>query len=94
MIRYTLRESVKRMKGMARIWSRHDPFMMRFMQRLIDQGMVQSTMDPIDEEIREADKERVLENVVQREWSIRRAIVEFRQTTDFAQEEGGGKDRH
>ena len=94
MIRHTLRKPIKRMKGVARIWSRHDPFMMGFMQRLIDQRMVQSTMDPIDEEIREADEEWELENVVQGEWSIRRAIVEFCQATDFAKEEGGGEDCH
>ena len=67
---------------------------MRFMQGPIDQRMVQSTMDPIDEEVREADEEWELENVVQGERSIRRAIVKFRQTADFAQEEGGGEDCH
>ena len=84
MIRHTLREPIKWMKGMARVWSRHDPFMMRFMQRLIDQRMVQSTMDPINEEVREEDEKRELKNVVQRERSIRRVIVEFRQTADLA----------
>ena len=94
MIRHTLREPIKRMKGMARIRSRHDPFVMRFMQGPIDQRMVQSTMDPIDEEVREADEEWELKNVVQGERSIRRAIVKFCQTTDFAQEEGGSEDCH
>ena len=64
MIRYALREPIQRVKGMACVWRRHDPFMMRFMQRLVDHGMMQPSVYPIDEKVRKAYEQWELKNVV------------------------------
>ena len=74
-IRQALGESIQRMKSVARKRSRHDPFMMRFVQLFVDEGMVQAPVDPIDAQIGKAYEERKLNIVVERERSIRRRIV-------------------
>ncbi len=52
-IRYTLRKAIQWMECMARIRRGHDPLMMRFVQSLVNQRVVQPPMDPINEEIGE-----------------------------------------
>ena len=94
MIRHTLRESIQWMKSVARVRRRHDPLVMRFVQRLVYQRMVQSAVDPVDEEIGEANEERELEDVVEREGRIRGAIVEFGKSAHFTEKQGRGEDGH
>ena len=53
----------------------HDPFMMRLMQPLVKNWMVQRSMYPVHEEVREGYEKRELEEVVQRERSVSRGIV-------------------
>lgn len=64
MIRYALREPIQRVKGVTCVWRRHDPFMMRFMQRLVDHRMMQASVYPIDEKVGKADEEGELKDVV------------------------------
>ena len=54
MVRYALREPIQRVKRMACVWRRHDPFMMWFMQRLVEHRMMQPSMYPIDQKVRKA----------------------------------------
>ena len=77
MIRYTLEKPIHRMEGVAGKRGRHNPFMMRFVQRFIHQRMMQPPVDPIDEEVGEADEEWNLEEVVKREGRIGWAIVDL-----------------
>jgi len=93
-IRYTLRKAIQWMESMARIRRGHDPLMMRFVQSLINQWVVQTPMDPIDEEIGEQDKEGELDDAVERERSVRGRVVKFSIAKDFAEEDGGGEYSH
>ncbi len=52
------------MKGMARVGGGHYPFVVRFMQGLVHPGMMQASVDPIDEEVGEAKEEGELDYVV------------------------------
>lgn len=45
---YTLREAIHGVEGVACVRCRHNPFVMRFMQRLVDLGMMQTPVDPVD----------------------------------------------
>ena len=49
---------------MACKWRRHDPLVMRFMQLLVDQRVVQAPVDPIDAEVGEEDEQGKLEEVI------------------------------
>ena len=40
--------------------SRHDPFVVRLVQSLVNAGVVQTTMNPVDEEVGEEEEEREL----------------------------------
>ena len=51
-------------------------------------------MDPVDEEIGEADEEGELKDVVEGKRRIGGAIVEFGKPTHFTEEQGCGEDGH
>jgi len=93
-IRYALRKAIQWMERMARIGRGHDPLMMRFVQSLVNQRVVQPPMDPVDEEIGEQDKEGELNEVVERERGVRGRVVKFSIAKNFAEEDGGGEDGH
>src|SRR5437879_6062436 len=59
-VRNGLCKPIKGMKSMTRIRSRYDPFMVWLMQYLIDHRMMQSSMNPINPEIREKQEKREL----------------------------------
>lgn len=91
---YALRKAIQWMERMACVRGGHDPFVMRFVQSLVNQRVVQPPMDPIDEEIGEEDEEGELNDVVERERSVRGRVVKFSIAEDFAEEDGGGEDGH
>ena len=72
----------------------HDPLMMRLVQRLIDQGVMQAPVNPIYEEVGEADEEWKLNEVVKPERGIRGRIVQLGVATDFTEKERGSEDGH
>lgn len=92
MVRHTLQPPINRMERHARIRSRHNPFMVRFMQTLINQRVMQTAMDEINTEIRKQQEERELQVIVISEWFIGEGIVEFGVPPYFGEEEGGGED--
>lgn len=94
MIRYTLGETVEGVKGMARVWGGHDPFVMRFMQGFVYSGVMQTSMDPVNEEVGEANEQGELEDVVYPERGVGRGIVQFGVSLDFTDEKRDGKDGH
>lgn len=65
MVRHTLSKPVQRMKSMARIGRRHNPLVVWLMQNLVHTRMMQTSVDPIYEEVGKDDKERNLYVVVE-----------------------------
>ncbi len=94
MVRDTLSKPVQRMKRMARIRRRHNPLVVRLVQNFVHPRMMQTSVDPIYEEIGKGDKEWDLYIIVEGKGSVRRSVVEFCVATNFADEEGGGEDGH
>lgn len=94
MVRYTLCEAVKRMESMARIWRRHDPLVMRLVQSFVNARVVQSSVNPIDEEIGKEDEEWELKDIVQPKGGVGRRIVEFGVPSYFPNEKGNREDCH
>ena len=93
----TLGPAVDGMEGMRGVRRRHDPLVVRLVQAFVDQGMMQATVDPVDEEIGEHEEERELENVVKREGRIVQRVVHLSVAHDFHEEEGrseGGQSGH
>lgn len=56
--------SIKGVERMASIWGWHNPLVVRFMEVLIDEWVMEAPVDEIDEAIRECNEERELEKVV------------------------------
>ena len=91
---YALGPAVQWVEGMGGKRTRHDPLVMWFVQSLVDERVVQTTVNPVDEEISKTDKERKLQNAVVRERLFGKAIVEFGVASDFENEEGSGQKCH
>lgn len=64
MVRETLGVTIQGVERVACIRRRHDPLMMRLVQVLVDERMVESTMDQVDEEVRKDQEQRELEVVI------------------------------
>ena len=93
-VRHTLRPAIQRVECMRCEGTRHDPLVVRFVQSLIDQGMVQSSVDPVNAEIGERDEQRELKETVESERLLLECIVQFGVTTDLCNQERGSQKRH
>lgn len=91
---YTLREAIHGVEGVAGVRRRHNPPVMRFVQRLVYLGMMQAPVDPVDAQIGEGNEQGELKEVVKSKWSISGSIVEFSIATNFKQEKGRGENCH
>ena len=63
-IRKPLSEPVKGMESVGGKGSWHNPLVVRLVQPLVDQWVVQVSVDPVDAVVREAEKEGELKKVV------------------------------
>jgi len=59
-VRDALTKPINRVERVGSVRRRHDPFVVRLVQVLVNQGMVQPAVDPVDEQVREQDEEREL----------------------------------
>ena len=89
-----LREAIEGMEGVGCVRSGHDPFVVWFMQGLVDKRMVQAAVDPVDAEIGEENEEGKLEYVVQGEGCFGCRVVELCVATYFGKHAGCGQQRH
>lgn len=88
-VRHTLRPAVKRVECVRGVRARHDPFVVRLVEGSIHARVMQTSVDPVDEEIGETDEEGELEDTVVWEWFFGDGVVEFGVSADFEDEEGG-----
>lgn len=72
---HTLRPSIQRVESMRGVRARHDPLVVRLVQRLVHARVVQATVDPVDAKIGERDEQRELEKTVELERLLRERIV-------------------
>ena len=83
MVRHTLRPSVQRVESVRSIRARHDPLVMRLVQGTVNARVVQTSVNPVNEEIGKADEERELQNTVVWERFFGDGIVEFSVSANF-----------
>ena len=93
-VRHTLRPAIKRVERMRCKGTRHDPLVVRLVQSLIDQGVVQASVNPVNAEIGERDEQRELNEAVKPERLLVECIVQFGVTTDLCDQERGSQKRH
>lgn len=79
---------------MRSVWSWHDPFVVRLVKRLVDKWVMQAAVDPVNTKVCEEDEKGELEDVVQREGRIGKAVVKLRVTAYFGQHASGSQERH
>lgn len=93
-VRNALCETIHGVKGMACVRGGHNPFVMGFMQNLVHLGVVQTPVNPIDQEIGECDKQGELKEIVTSKRCIGRSVVKFGVAAYFAKEKGCREYRH
>lgn len=100
---HALTVTIERVECMRGVWCWHDPFVVRLVESLVDQRMVETSMDPVDAEVGEHEEERELDVVVRiskptKEWMfkarVRRTVVDEGVASDFSDEEGYCEDGH
>lgn len=82
-----LGKAVDRVEGVAGKGRGHDPFVVRFVQRLVDGRVVQAAVNPVDEEVGEDDEERELQEIVPQAGAVGGDVVELAVAADLEQEE-------
>lgn len=82
---------VERVRGEG---SRHNPLVVWLVDVLVDAGVVQTTVDPVDGRVGEEEEERELQVVVPESRALVYGIVQLRVSADLEQEPGYGEDGH
>lgn len=90
-----LRVSIKWVECVRRERGRHNPLVVRLVKCLVNHWVVQSTVDPVDEEIGESDEEGELQDGVPATHvpcrGFRKLVVDERETADFGDEPWRGE---
>ena len=89
-----LGKAIEGVEGVRGVGRGHDPFVVGFVEGFVETGVVKAAVDPVDEEVGEADEEGELEVVVECERGVRRCVVEFSVAADFKEEQGSGENGH
>ena len=89
-----LGEAVEGMEGVRGVGRGHDPFVVGFVEGFVEAGVVETAVDPVDEEVGKADEEGELEVVVECEGGVGGCVVEFSVAANFKEEKGSGEDGH
>ena len=93
-IRYALCKTIDWVECVTRVRRGHDPFVMRLVQRLVYFRMVQTSMNPVNTEIREDYEQRELHVVVESERSIRGRVIKLPKAADLGKEARSCEDGH
>lgn len=93
-IRHRLSETIKRMERIRSIRARHDPLVVRLVQTLVDHGVVQPAMDPVDHKVGKHDEEEGLHPLVPAPLGNGRRVIELGEAADLEQEGRRGGDGH
>lgn len=89
-----LRKSIKRVESMRRKWCRHNPLVMWLMQRLVDQWVVQTSVNEVDEKVGEEEEERELEPLVPCSRTVSGGVVEFGVALELGSKADRSQKRH
>lgn len=89
-----LRKAIEWVEGVRCEWRWHNPFVVWLVESLVDQRVVQTAVDQVDEAVGEKQEERELHNVVPSSWTLFGLVVELGVAAHFGDEADGGKERH
>ena len=95
---HTLRVAVKRVECVGCEWSWHNPLVVWLVEVLVDQRVVKSTVDKVDEEVGEEQEQRDLQKVVPATECppsiLRERVVHKRVALHLSEEKGNGEEGH
>lgn len=89
-----LHPAVYRVECNRGVGSGHDPLVMRLVEGLVDERMMQTSVDEVDAEIRKEEEERELQIVVICVWLIGEFVIKFGVSAHIKEEERRCEDRN
>jgi len=72
----------------------HNPLVVRLMQVLINQWMVQTSVDEVNQGVGEDEEAGELQELVPQAWAVGGCIIQLRVSTDLEEPEDGRKQSH
>lgn len=93
-IGHALQVAVHWVEGMRSVRRRHDPLVVRLVEALVDERVVQAAVDPVDEEVGEGNEDGELQIVVPESGPLGGGVEHFGVATHFQHEEGDREDGH
>ena len=91
---HALQVAVHWVEGVRGVRRRHDPLVVRLVEALVDERVVQAAVDPVDEEVGEGNEDGELQIVVPESGPLDGGVVHFGVATHFQREEGDREDGH
>lgn len=91
---HRLRKAVEWMEGMRREWSRHDPLVVWLVEMLVDARMMESSVDPVDEEVGEQQEHWELDDVVPPARTLLGGVVDLAVTSNLKPKCGSCQNGH
>lgn len=73
---------------------RHNPLVVRLVKTLVDERVVQVSVDPVDAKVGKDEEERELEDVVPETGALISGVVQLAVTTNFHEEDWSGTNGH
>lgn len=89
-----LREPIDGVEGMRGEGGRHDPLVVRLVQVLVDQGVMQAAVDQVDQGVGEDEEARELQELIPHAGAFGRRIVQLRISANLEEPEDGGEQSH
>lgn len=94
MVGQRLREAIEGVEGVAGEGRGHDPLVVRLVEVLVDAWVVEVTMNPVDAEVGEDEKDGELEEVVPKSWTLLGGVVELAVASNLEPHERSCGQRH
>lgn len=93
-VRHALGPAVKRVKGVGSEGRGHNPLVVWLVESAVNARVVQSSVNPVDEEVGEKDEDGELEDAVVGEGLLGDGVVELGVAADLEDEEGCSQKSH
>ena len=94
MVGEALSVAIERVECVRGVGRRHDPLVVRLVEALVDERVMQSAVDPVNAEVGEHEEEGELHDVVPHARGVFETVVYLGVAANLEEEERGGEDGH
>lgn len=93
-VRERLSPAVDGVESVRGVRGRHDPLVVRLVEVLVDERVVETSVDQVDAGIGEDDEKGVLKNLIRETWTFGNCVIKLRPATNFHEPKRDGQHGH